>query len=230
LRFGSFLSLQRLPAALCGPDCRSRTIPLRRFPASAPTPLADIALAVFPASRLDSFVTLLRRRPRGSFMGDFFHPRTGHAGQLSRPGRDFTPGDAPGIHIPFAVLLRPASEIIFRHLEPTCRFASRPPRVSSSRSTPVKACRWAFGRGFWVALRGSAVPCFSPAPPWLVCTGSLELTSQDCPGFYFLSQVFDAGRRSPPLEPFRPWAFDPNRATLLQRNIAMLERALRRFE
>jgi len=160
----------------------------------------------------------------------FFHPRTGHAGLLSRPGRDFLPGDAPGIHIPFAVLLRSAGETVFRHLEPTCRFALRPPRVSSSRSTPAKACRWAFGRGFWVTVRGSAVPCFSPAPPWLLCTGSLELTSQDCPGFYFLSQVFDAGRRSPPLEPFRPWAFDPNRAALLQRNIAKLERALRRFK
>jgi len=92
---------------------------------------------------------------------------------------------------------------------------SNPPAVSPCarrefhrRGAHRTVCRWAFGRGFWVALRGSAVPCFSPAPPWLVCTGSLELTSQDCPGFYFLSQVFDAGRRSPPLEPFRPWAFD----------------------
>jgi len=223
------------PFSVCQPRCAFRiAVPGRSrfgvFEPSAPTPLADFALAVFPASRLDSFVTLLRRRPRGSFVSGFFHPRTGHAGLLSRPGRDFRPGDARGIHIPFAVLLRPAGEIIFRRLEPTCRFASRPPRVSSSRSTPLKACRWAFGRGFWVTVRGSAVPCFSPAPPWLVCTGSLELTSQDCPGFYFLSQVFDAGRRSPPLEPFRPWASDPNRAALLQRDIAMFERALRRFK
>jgi len=230
LRFGSFV-----PSAFASRAVRSG-LPFPDDPASAlfqpsaPTPLAGFALAVFPASRLDSFVTLLRRRPRGSFVGGFFHPRTGHAGLLSRPGRDFRPGDARGIHIPFAVLLRPAGEIIFRRLEPTCRFASRPPRVSSSRSTPLKACRWAFGRGFWVTVRGSAVPCFSPAPPWLVCTGSLELTSQDCPGFYFLSQVFDAGRRSPPLEPFRPWASDPNRAALLQRDIAMFERALRRFK
>jgi len=196
LRFGSFV-----PSAFASRAVRSG-LPVPDDPASAlfqpsaPTPLAGFALAVFPASRLDSFVTLLRRRPRGSFVGGFFHPRTGHAGLLSRPGRDFRPGDAHGIHIPFAVLLRSASEIVFRNLEPTCRFALRPPRVSSSRSTPFKACRWVFGRGFWVTVRGPAVPCFSPAPPWLLCTGSLELTSQDCPGFYFLSQVL---QRRPPV-------------------------------
>jgi hypothetical protein len=195
LRFGSLLSLQRLPAALCGPDCRSRTIPLRRFPASAPTPLADIALAVFSASRLFSFVTLLRRRPRGSFMGDFFHPRTGHAGQLSRPGRDFTPGDAPGIHIPFAVLLRPANEIIFRHLEPTCRFAWRPPRVSSSRSTP-----YGMPMGVWPRLLGSR-PRISRAVffagPAMACMHRVARTHQ--PGLPWVLFPLSGFRRRPPV-------------------------------
>jgi len=178
-----------------------------------------------------SFSLLGRRRPRESFVAGFLiGTRSGLASRAviaAWPGF-LLPATLLGFTFPSQCCSDPRMRSSFDVLEPTCRFASRPPRVSSSRSTPVKACRWAFGRGFWVALRGSAVPCFSPAPPWLVCTGSLELTSQDCPGFYFLSQVFDAGRRSPPLEPFRPWAFDPNRAALLQRNIALSVRALRR--
>jgi len=120
----------------------------------------------------------------------------------------FVPATLVGFTFPSQCCSDPRVRSSFDISNPPAVSPLRPPRVSSSRSTPAKACRWAFGRGFWVTVRGSAVPCFSPAPPWLVCTGSLELTSQDCPGFYFLSQVFDAGRRSPPLEPFRPWTFD----------------------
>jgi len=195
LRFGC-LSLQRLPVALCGPDCLSRTIPLRRFPASAPTPLADIALAVFSASRLFSFVTLLRRRPRGSFMGDFFHPRTGHAGQLSRPGRDFTPGDAPGIHIPFAVLLRPANEIIFRRSRTHLPFRLAP----AASFIVAEHAGQGVPMGVWPRLLGCS-PRISRAVffagPAMACMHRVARTHQ--PGLPWVLFPLSGFRRRPPV-------------------------------
>jgi hypothetical protein len=64
---------------------------------------------------------------------------------------------------PFAVLLRFPGERAFKRLQPTCRFASDPPRVSSSRDPSVRRIK-GFGRGSWVWPREPAVPCDLPTP------------------------------------------------------------------
>jgi hypothetical protein len=74
------------------------------------------------------------------------------------------PGDAHGFFVPFAVSLRFPGERVFRRLGPTCRFAFRPPRVSSSRDPPLTADHGlrAAASGLWP--RKPAVPCDLPTP------------------------------------------------------------------
>lgn len=72
--------------------------------------------------------------------------------------------------------------------------ASRPPavspcawpRVSSSRDLRQVLAqnikRLAAASGF--CPRETAVPCYLPAPPWLLCIGPIEFTCRCCPGIF----------------------------------------------
>lgn len=118
---------------------------------------------------------------------------------------------------PFAVLLRFAGDGVFRRLAPTCRFAACPPRVSSSRSPPIKRRAVGFAAaasGVWP--HEPAVPCDPPVPPWLLRTGPIGFTCRYCLGLLILSQVFAVGLRPPLLAPFRPWALCAAASTRLQ--------------
>jgi len=83
----------------------------------------------FLAPRVSDAVQLraLETPPRGSFVAAFFRAYVPDPRRLlSRPDRDRqSPGDAHGIYLlPFAVLLPPAGDGVFRRLAPTCRFAT----------------------------------------------------------------------------------------------------------
>jgi len=109
-----------------------------------------------------------RRRPRGSFVNGFVvvHVPGSHRAVIAAwPGSlSSDPGDAHGFFVPFAVSLRFPGERVFRRLGPTCRFAFRPPRVSSSRDPPLTADHGlrAAASGLWP--RKPAVPCDLPTP------------------------------------------------------------------
>jgi hypothetical protein len=86
-------------------------------------------------------------------------------GPLSQPGRDFTPGDAHGIYIPFAALLCLAGDDAFGRLAPTCRLALRIAAsfiVAGSIQAGRTMIRLASASGVWP--REAAVPCNSLAP------------------------------------------------------------------
>ena len=104
----------------------------------------------------------------------------------SRP-RVRTPFGARRTHLPF------------RHL---------PPRVSSSRSPPAKVDQglMAAAPGVWPRVNE---PCRVIRRPrhGFYAQGRSNPPADTALGFQILSRVFIAGLRSPPLEPFRPWAF-----------------------
>lgn len=78
-------------------------------------------------------------------------------------------GNARGILITlFAVLLPLAGGGVFRRLEPTCRYAVCPPRVSSSRGFSTTGHQGS-ASGVWPRKR--AVPCDPSVPQELLCTG-----------------------------------------------------------
>ena len=123
-----------------------------------------------------------RRRPRESFVTDFFrHTFRARTGLFSRPGRDRqNPGDVHGIHfVPFAVLLSPAGDGAFRRLAPTCRFSTR--RREFHRRGVHRLCRRTIG--LWPRLLG-----FGPAdePCRVICR----------PRYSFCAQ----GRSNPPAD------------------------------
>jgi hypothetical protein len=104
----------------------------------------------------------------------------------SRP-RVRTPLGAHRTHLPF------------RHL---------PPRVSSSRGPPLTVDQgfMAAAPGVWPRVNE---PCRVIRRPrhGFYAQGRSNPPADTALGFQILSRVFVAGLRSPPLEPFRPWAF-----------------------
>jgi len=101
--------------------------------------------------------------------------RTGPGlGLFSRPGRflfGFRQRSWDLIML-FAVLLWFAGGGVFQRLEPTCRLASCPPRVSSSRSLSTRG-QLAAASGVWP--REPAVPCDLSVPQKLLCTGPNQI-------------------------------------------------------
>jgi hypothetical protein len=176
------------------------------------------------ASRFLS-LRVLRRRPRGSFVGDVFRPRTGPATRAviaTWPGV-LPPGDAPGIsHSLRSVHPTRGWPRLIGMTGPTCRFPVPPAAsfiVAGPRAGQCAGRGWR-GRGSWASRRSlkSAVPCHPPTPPWLLCTGSFVLTGQDCPGILLSSLRSSASRlRSPLLKTIPPGLLEPPLATSLQR-------------
>jgi hypothetical protein len=91
---------------------------------------------------------------------------------------------------------------------PTCRFATWPPRVSSSRGPPLTVDQgfMAAAPGVWPRVNE---PCRVIRRPrhGFYAQGRSNPPADTALGFQILSRVFTAGLRSPPLEPSRPWAF-----------------------
>jgi hypothetical protein len=107
-------------------------------------------------------------------------------GLLSQPVRDFDfPATLMGFTYPSqlcsASRLRPS----FNARNPRAVLPCAWPRVSSSRDLRQVLAhivwRSAAASGVWP--REAAVPCYLPAPPWLLCIGPIEFTCRCCPGF-----------------------------------------------
>jgi len=202
-----------------------RTIPLRRFPSLGTHASAGPSLRFFRLASRFLSLRVLRRRPRGSFVGDVFRPRTGPATRAviaTWPGV-LPPGDAPGIsHSLRSVDPTRGWPRLIGMTGPTCRFPVPPAAsfiVAGPRAGQCAGHGWR-GRGSWASRRSlkSAVPCHPPTPPWLLCTGSFVLTGQDCPGILLSSLRSSASRlRSPLLKTIPPGLLEPPLATSLQR-------------
>lgn len=106
--------------------------------------------------------------------------------------------------LPFAALLRFAGDSASRRLAPTCRFALRPPRVSSSRGPPIRADQGAFGRGFWGLAPRTSRTVQSVGPAIAFAHRAEQIHLPLLPWACSLSQVFTIRRRSPFLETFPP--------------------------
>lgn len=138
----------------------------------------------------------LRRRPRGSFVGDVFRPRTGPATRAviaTWPGVSPS-GDAPGIYHSLRSVdpTRGRSRLIGM-TGPTCRFAVHPPRVSSSRGLVSKDGPWiSRPRLLGFASLPQVSRAVSSADPAMAFMHRVVRTHR--PGlpwdFRFLSQVF----------------------------------------
>jgi len=177
---------------------------------------------------------LWRRRPRGSFVaGSLLGTRTRLAGSGSY--RDLTgtvkvPVTLVGFtYRPSQFCSRPRvrtplgarrTHLPFRHL---------PPRVSSSRGPPLTV-----DQGFVAAAPGvwprANEPCRVIRRPrhGFYAQGRSNPPADTALGFSFLSRVFIAGLRSPPLEPFRPWAFRATQRRACRSHRCHATRALRR--
>jgi hypothetical protein len=168
MRFG--FALQRLPAAPFRPEVAGfRTIPLRRFSDPGTHAVNRLVPAVFSASRLGYRLFRSSKTPPARVIRGRIrcHPRTGP-----------TPGCYRGlagivvirfrrrswVFLPFAVSLRFPGERVFQRLGPTCRFAFRPPRVSSSRDPPLTADHGFLAAASGLLPRKPAVPCDLPTP------------------------------------------------------------------
>jgi len=155
--------------------------------------------------------------------------RTGLASDHSRDlaaARSWAAGNALGIRLrPSQFCSTSAGDGAFffrQRLEPTCRFARSPPRVSSIAGLAAffgrARGRRAAAPGAWP--RGVAVPCDPSIPLKLLRTGSNGFTGHDCLELRRSSRALIAGHRPPLLAAFRPWAFARDVTTDLQSSVA----------
>jgi hypothetical protein len=175
-----------------------------RFPA----PTENLcALAVFIASRLRSVrLVYWKRRPRESFATGFFAVtyRARHPGCCRSLAGIFRPGDAHGIYISYAALLRFPGDDAFRRLAPTCRFACR---ITASFIVAGFIQYWmdhgSFGCGFWGLAPRSSRAVLSAGPAIAFAHRAERLTCRCCLGLFPLSGFYrrpraTASRAIPP--------------------------------
>jgi len=193
LRFAC--SLQRSPAAPCRPGLPSfRTIPLRRFPAAAPTPSAGSPLR-FLSPRALSLSSHAQGAARANHSWVIsFRPRTGLATRAviaAWPGL-LIPATLLGFTFPSQCCSDPRVRPPYRCLAPTCRFALRRREFHRRGARFLRRAR-----GAWPRLLGSLPRisrAVSSADPAIAFAHRVDHTHQPgLPWVFFLSQVFHAG-------------------------------------